>query len=54
MININISITSVGVQRHDAFIPTLGSSPAYMSVSLPTCLYIYLSGSLRHFFAIIL
>ena len=35
-------ISSVGVQRHYAFIPTIGSSQAYMSVCLSVRLSVYL------------
>ena len=37
MITITINITSVGVQRRNTFIPTLGSSQAYMSVPPSNC-----------------
>ena len=48
MITININITSVGFQRHNAFIPTLGSGgPQWgpvefmcVSVCLSICLYV--------------
>ena len=50
MITITITITSVGVQHRDGFIPQtgvwrtpVGSSRAYVSVYLSVCLSVYLS-----------
>ena len=43
MMTITITIISVGVERRDAFIPTLGSSQAYMSVHPSVCPSVRLS-----------
>ena len=43
MINTTINITSVGVQRTNAYIPTLGSEGPQWGKIKPMCPYIYLS-----------